>query len=148
MKKDWEIKKQNLEGRTPSTCEAGVSPLQTSSLPQHALKAGWEIKKIGEVCLVAAGQGAPQGENNYSNEGTPFVKAGNLVELLEGKSETEIQQVNETVAKKYKLKKYKSGSVLFAKSGMSCMKGYVYTLKNDSYVVSHLAVLTPFDCLS
>ncbi|MBR1722575.1 MAG: restriction endonuclease subunit S [Treponema sp.] len=112
------------------------------------MKKDWEIKKLGEVCLVAAGQGAPQGENNYSNEGTPFVKAGNLVELLEGKSETEIQQVNETVAKKYKLKKYKSGSVLFAKSGMSCMKGYVYTLKNDSYVVSHLAVLTPFDCLS
>ena len=51
MKKDWEIKKQNLEGSTPSTCEAGVSPLQTSSLPQHALKAGWQIKKLGEVCL-------------------------------------------------------------------------------------------------
>lgn len=52
VKKDWEIKKQNLEGRTPSTCEVGGSPLQTSSLPQHALKAGWEIKKLGEVCEI------------------------------------------------------------------------------------------------
>ena len=56
MKKDWEIKKQNLEGRTPSTCEAGVSPLQTSSLPQHALKADWEIKKLGDVCDIINGK--------------------------------------------------------------------------------------------
>ena len=56
MKKDWEIKKQNLEGSTPSTCEAGVSPLQTSSLPQHALKVGWQIKKLGEVCEIINGK--------------------------------------------------------------------------------------------
>ena len=32
---------------------------------------------------------------------------------------------------------------MFAKSGMSCMKGYVYTLKHPCCVVSHLAILTP-----
>ena len=64
MKKNWEIKKQNLEGRTPSTCEAGFSPLQTSSLPQHALKAGWEIKKLGDVCQIRPSK----------NETTKFLK--------------------------------------------------------------------------
>ena len=32
---------------------------------------------------------------------------------------------------------------MFAKSGMSCLKGYVYTLKRPCYVVSHLACVTP-----
>ena len=99
--------------------------------------------KISDICVVSAGQGAPQGDSNYSEIGTPFVKAGNLVELLSGKTENEIQKVSEAVAKSHKLKKYPAGSILFAKSGMSCMKGYVYKLNNDAYVVSHLAILTP-----
>ena len=99
--------------------------------------------KLGDICDVAAGQGAPQGDSNYCDNGTPFVKAGNLIELLQGKSETDIQKVSEDVAKKHKLKKYPAGSILFAKSGMSCMKGYVYQLKNDCYVVSHLAIVKP-----
>ena len=99
--------------------------------------------KLGDICDVSAGQGAPQGDSNYCDNGTPFVKAGNLIELIQGKKETEIQKVSEDVAKKHKLKKYPVGSLLFAKSGMSCMKGYVYQLKNDSYVVSHLAIVKP-----
>ena len=99
--------------------------------------------KLGDICDVSAGQGAPQGDSNYCDNGTPFVKAGNLNELIQGKKETEIQKVSEDVAKKHKLKKYPAGSLLFAKSGMSCMKGYVYQLKNDSYVVSHLAIVKP-----
>jgi len=52
MKKDWEIKKQNLEGRTPSTCEAGVSPLQTTPLPQHALNS--KYVKLCDVCEITS----------------------------------------------------------------------------------------------
>ena len=103
----------------------------------------WKTVRLGDVCEIAAGQGAPQGDSNYCNDGTPFVKAGNLIELIEGKHENQIQKVSEEVAKSHKLKKYSAGSILFAKSGMSCMKGYVYQLKNDSYVVSHLAIVKP-----
>lgn len=106
-------------------------------------KQGWTYKKLGEVAEVFAGQGAPQGDSNYSIDGTPFVKAGNLSDLINGVSEFSIQKVSEHVAQSHKLKLYKAGSVLFAKSGMSCMKGLVYTLKNDCYVVSHLAIITP-----
>jgi type I restriction enzyme S subunit len=107
------------------------------------MKEGWELKKIKEVADVFAGQGAPRGDSNYCLNGIPFVKAGNLSELINGKPESSIQNVSEQVAKTHKLKLYKAGSVLFAKSGMSCMKGYVYTLKKDCYVVSHLAIITP-----
>ena len=107
------------------------------------MREGWEYKKLGDVCQVSAGQGAPQGEDNYSDVGIPFVKAGNLVELINGKQESDIPKVSDEVAKAHRLVLYKTGSVVFAKSGMSCMKGHVYTLKNDCYVVSHLAILQP-----
>ena len=98
---------------------------------------------LKDIAVISAGQGAPQGEGNYCDKGTPFVKAGNLLELLEGKSIFDIQQVSDKVAKENKLKLYKKGTVLFAKSGMSCLKGYVYVLPCDAYVVSHLACITP-----
>jgi type I restriction enzyme S subunit len=107
------------------------------------MKQGWQIKKLSEICEIYAGQGAPQGDENYCTQGTPFIKAGNLEALTSGESESNIQQVSEDVAKSHKLVKYKKGSVVFAKSGMSCMKGYIYTLQGDCYVVSHLAILTP-----
>lgn len=101
------------------------------------------IKKLRDIAIIGAGQGAPQGDSNYCDRGTPFVKAGNLQELLEGKNINDIQQVSDEVAKKHKLKLYPKGTILFAKSGMSCMKGYVYVLPQDAHVVSHLACVTP-----
>lgn len=83
---------------------------------------------LKDIAIISAGQGAPQGESNYCDNGTPFVKAGNLQELIEGKPITKIQNVSDDVAKKHKLKLYPKGTILFAKSGMSCMKGYVYVL--------------------
>lgn len=107
------------------------------------MKHDWEYKKLGEVCDVSAGQGAPQGEQSYCENGTPFIKAGNLEDLVNGLDEGYVQNVSQAIAQKHKLKLYKAGSVLFAKSGMSCMKGYVHVLQRDCYVVSHLAILTP-----
>ena len=80
---------------------------------------------------------------NYSDIGIPFVKAGNLQDLTAGGSLDDIQKVSDAVAKSHRLKLYPKGTVLFAKSGMSCLKGYVYVLPQDAYVVSHLACITP-----
>lgn len=103
---------------------------------------------LKDIAIIGAGQGAPQGEENYCDDGIPFVKAGNLQELLNGKDISLIQQVSEIVAKKHRLKLYSKGTILFAKSGMSCMKGYVYVLPQDAYVVSHLACITPNEQIS
>ena len=103
---------------------------------------------LKDIAIIGAGQGAPQGEENYCNDGIPFIKAGNLQELLDGKDISLIQQVSEIVAKKHRLKLYSKGTILFAKSGMSCMKGYVYVLPQDAYVVSHLACITPNEQIS
>ena len=101
------------------------------------------MQLLKEIAIISAGQGAPQGDKNYCDNGTPFVKAGNLLELIEDNSIDNIQKVSYDVAKSHKLKLYPKGTVLFAKSGMSCLKGYVYVLPCDAYVVSHLACITP-----
>ena len=98
---------------------------------------------LKEIAVISAGQSAPQGDCNYCDNGRPFVKAGNLPELIGGTKITDIQKVSEKVANKYRLKLYPKGTVLFAKSGMSCMKGYVYVLPCEAYVVSHLACIIP-----
>ena len=103
---------------------------------------------LRDIAIISAGQGAPQGDSNYCDNGTPFIKAGNMEHLSSGGSLNEIQKVSETVAKSHKLKLYPKGTVLFAKSGMSCLKGYVYVLPREAYVVSHLACITPNEEIS
>ena len=103
---------------------------------------------LKDLAAICAGQGAPQGDHNYCENGTPFIKAGNLQELLEGKAITSIQKVSDEVAKKHKLRLYPKGTILFAKSGMSCIKGYIYVLPQSAYVVSHLACITPNEDIS
>lgn len=112
------------------------------------MRKGMKLLPIKKIAVVSAGQGAPQGANNYIFQGgVPFVKAGNLEELVLGKNEFDIQQVSKDVAVSHKLKLQRAGSVLFAKSGMSCMKGHIYMLKNNCYVVNHLAILSPLSTI-
>src|SRR5258706_9028782 len=104
------------------------------------------MKKVplSTIADVSAGQGAPK-QNEFSDSGIPFVRAGSLEDLLSGKKEADLELVPDEIAKKRKLKLYPKGAILFAKSGMSATKGRIYVLQNPAYVVSHLAILTPKD---
>jgi restriction endonuclease S subunit len=97
---------------------------------------------LGSLASVAAGQSAPK-QDEFATEGIPFVRAGSLEDLLAGKGEDFLERVPEETARKYKLKLYPKGAVLFAKSGMSATKDRIYVLCNHAYVVSHLAILIP-----
>ncbi len=107
---------------------------------------GNALKKLAlsTVASVSAGQSAPR-KNEFSDIGTPFVRAGSLAELLSGKNEADLEHVSKETAQKRRLKLYPNGAVLFAKSGMSATKDRIYVLYNPAYVVSHLAILIPND---
>ena len=143
MKKDWEIKKQNLEGSTPSTCEAGVSPLQTSSLPQHALKAGWQIKTLQEVCCMKITDGTHQ-TPKYCEEnegGFPFISAKNVTKGVIDWTDIKyiIPELHEEL---YKRIAPKRDDILLAKNGTTGVAALVDVDKVfDIYVT--LAVLRP-----
>lgn len=97
---------------------------------------------LSKLASVSAGQSAPK-DHDFSDAGTPFVRAGSLDGLLSGKNEAGLELVSPETAKRLKLKTYPKGTILFAKSGMSATKDRIYVLQNPAHVVSHLATLTP-----
>ncbi len=101
----------------------------------------WEEVNIKDVAYVDSGQGAPQGESWYS--GTKiFVKAKDLNFLTGGKYVGDnCSRITQRAVNEYGLKKYSKNSIVFPKSGMSVKTNNIAMLKDDSYVVNHLAVL-------
>ncbi len=97
---------------------------------------------LSQLATVSAGQAAPK-DDEFSDHGIPFVRAGSLDRLLSGKTESDLELVSDETAKLRKLKTYPKGTILFAKSGMSATKDRIYVLQNPAYVVSHLATLIP-----
>lgn len=99
-------------------------------------------KKLSHIATISSGQGAPQGKESYSKTGRPFIKAGNLEELLITGNEYEsCQLVSQETAAELRLKIFPKGTIVFPKSGMSAKIGRVYQLQSDSYVVNHLATI-------
>lgn len=98
---------------------------------------------LGEIAEVAAGGGAPQHADAFTVEGTPFIRAGSLNPLVNGASESTLEHLVDEVAKEHGLRKFPRDTVVFAKSGMSATKGHVYRLRNEAYVVNHLAAIVP-----
>lgn len=99
--------------------------------------------KLGDIAEVAAGQGAPQGASNFGSVGHPFVRAGSLDVLNGGASEGKLERIANHIASDHGLRLFPAGTVIFAKSGMSAVKGLVYQLRQSCYVVSHLAAVVP-----
>lgn len=97
--------------------------------------------ELGKICDIKAGQGAPQNKEDYSNDGIPFIRAGNLEALSNGASLEICDKIKNEIAIERKMKLQPAGTVVFAKSGMSCLKSYIYRLNDESYVVNHLACL-------
>lgn len=98
-----------------------------------------KLKEIAEVC---AGQAAPK---LFTDSGLPFIRAGHLEDLINGKNISELPKVDNLVSEKNKLKKIPKGTILFAKSGMSAKMNRIYICPQDVYFVSHLAAILPSD---
>ena len=103
----------------------------------------WQDIPLSALAEIKSGGGAPQAADAFSDDGHPFVRAGSLVKLLSGSLETELEKITPEVARANGLKLFPAGTVLFAKSGMSATKGYIYALRDEAYVVNHLAAIVP-----
>ena len=108
----------------------------------------YKTELLEYVAEVAAGGGAPQGQDSFSENGTPFVRAGSLPLLLKGAKEESLELLTDEVARNHRLRLFPKDTVLFAKSGMSATKGHIYQLKNPCYVVNHLAAIIPTEKIS
>jgi len=97
--------------------------------------------RIGTIAKIGAGQGAPQDPSSFSGDGYPFIRAGSLEMLCAGGDTRSLERINLASAEKHRMKLYREGTVVFAKSGMSAMKNRVLVLSGPAYVVNHLATL-------
>lgn len=98
--------------------------------------------KLEELADIAAGSIAPK-KDCFTSTGIPFVRAGSLGELLSGGSPSDLELLTSEMANNLRMRLFPAGTVVFAKSGMSCMTGNVYVLPEPCYVVSHLACVVP-----
>ena len=101
-----------------------------------------KLVKLSEIAKIKAGNVAPK-KDTFTEDGIPFVRAGSLTNLLDGESLADLEKIDGGTARKLRLTLFPAGTVVFAKSGMSCMTGNVYVLPKPCYVVSHLACVIP-----
>lgn len=101
-----------------------------------------ETVKLSEIAKIKAGNVAPK-KDAFTDDGIPFVRAGSLTNLLAGGSLADLEKIDGGTAQKLRLTLFPAGTVVFAKSGMSCMTGNVFVLPKPCYVVSHLACVIP-----
>ena len=101
----------------------------------------WARVPLGEIAEVAAGGGAPQAQEEFGEDGHPFVRAGSLKGLVSGGAAAALEHLTPANAAKHKLRLFPVDTVLFAKSGMSASIGLVHRLSWSAYVVNHLAAV-------
>ena len=103
------------------------------------MKQGWEIKKLGEVADVGAGNSAPQKKELFENGKFPFFRTSDVGQIRKGFIETSVDYLNDKGIKGLKL--FQKGTILFPKSGASTFLNHRVMMNVDGYVSSHLATI-------
>jgi len=97
--------------------------------------------KLKKIAKVLSGSTAPKDNEFSENNGKPFIRAGHLEELCNGKSLMELPKIEESIAQNRKMVLVPENTILFAKSGMSILKNRVYKTTHEAYIVNHLAAI-------
>jgi type I restriction enzyme S subunit len=105
----------------------------------------WDVTNLESIAKISSGNTAPQDEKYFRNGKYPFIRVQHLTELQEQKYPVKCDYINDYAVSNLRLKKFKKGSIIFPKSGESIKLEKRAILKEDSYVVNHLAVIEPFD---
>ncbi len=107
-------------------------------IEQETIPNDWDVRILGDIADVSSGGSAPQGDKYFNGE-NPFVR----VQHIDQDSDSIIRYdlITDEAVKKYKLKKYKSGTIVFPKSGASIYLKKRAMLPVDAYIVSHLCAV-------
>lgn len=98
-----------------------------------------------EICSeeISSGNNAPTKiDLNNSGDGVPFIRANHLNDLDVNYNVIPKEYISSDNTPRYRLKLFKKGSIVFPKSGQSVNTNNIAILGQDSYVASHLAVIT------
>ena len=105
---------------------------------------GWEMRKLGEIADLNAGDPAPQDPEAFAPDGPLFVRMQDVgrdhvnPELAES-----TDRLNPAWLRENRLRVFPRGSLLIPKSGVSVNLNHRAMLAVDAHVVSHLAIAAP-----
>ncbi|MDD4351811.1 MAG: N-6 DNA methylase [Candidatus Gracilibacteria bacterium] len=93
--------------------------------------------------IVDSGGTAPQDREFFKKGKYPFIRAGNISKKDEKNYviPDHNSMLNDLAIEECNLKKFKTGTILFAKSGRSSMTNNIAMLREDAFVVNHLACI-------
>ena len=100
----------------------------------------WQIKTLGEICDVSAGNSAPQNKEYFIDGKYPFFRTSDVGAIHLGKIDNANVYLNEKGIKGLKL--FKKGTILLPKSGASTFLNHRVIMDIDGYVSSHLATIS------
>ena len=105
------------------------------------LPKGWDVKDLGKVSFVSAGNSASQDKSDYKNGKYPFFRTSDIGKIKVGRINKSLDYLNEKGIEKLRLNK--KGTILIPKSGASTLLNHRVILNVDGYVSSHLATIFP-----
>ena len=110
--------------------EGGFKETELGPLPEE-----WEVVRLGEVAEISSGGSAPQGKEYFGGK-NPFIR----VQHLDNDNYTikGCDYITDEAVRKYKLKLFPKGTIIFPKSGASIYSEKRAKLPFDAYIVSHL----------
>ena len=104
--------------------------------------------RLGDIADVAAGDPAPQDSAAFAPEGPLFVRMQDVGRHHHNSTLiTSTDHLCENWLKRNRLRLFAKNSILIPKSGASVNLNHRAKLATDAYVVSHLAVVTPYQHL-
>ncbi len=98
----------------------------------------WEVVRLGEVTNISAGGSAPQGEK-FFNGNNPFIRVQHIDN--ESYKINNCDYITDEAVRKYRLKLFPKGTIVFPKSGATIYLEKRAMLPFDSYIVSHLCAV-------
>lgn len=105
---------------------------------------GYPRVRLDEVAEVAAGNPAPQGTKDFSDDGALFIRMQDVGREHRSSCLTNsTDKVSPAAIETFRLRLFPAGSVLIPKSGASVNLNHRAMLGSDAYVVSHLSVVIP-----
>ena len=107
-------------------------------IEQENIPEDWNVKILGDIADVSSGGSAPQGDKYFDGE-SPFVRVQHIDQDTDSINRYDL--ITDEAVKKYKLKKYKAGTIVFPKSGASIYLEKRAVLPVDAYIASHLCAV-------
>jgi len=113
-----------------------------------SLPESWRELRLGDICDLGSGDGAPQEDHWFAKNGEPFVRVSDLSTAREdSRIYSSRDKVTKSAIEQLRLRKWPKNSLIFPKSGASALLNQRALLGVDACVVSHLAILKPTELI-